>query len=31
VYPASKKLSPLALAFKKHMIQEVGRRKWPLA
>jgi DNA-binding transcriptional LysR family regulator len=31
VYPASKKLSPLALAFKKHMIQEVGRRKWPQA
>ena len=31
VHPASKKLSPLALAFKKHMIQEVGRRKWPLA
>ena len=31
VYPASKKLSPLALAFKKHMIQEVGRRKGPQA
>ena len=31
VHPASKKLSPLALAFKKHMIQEVGRRKWPQA
>jgi DNA-binding transcriptional LysR family regulator len=31
VHPASKKLSPLALAFKKHMIREVGRRKWPLA
>lgn len=29
VHPASKKLSPLAMAFKKHMIQEVGRRKWP--
>lgn len=29
VHPASKKLSPLAQAFKKHMIQEVGRRKWP--
>jgi LysR family transcriptional regulator, low CO2-responsive transcriptional regulator len=31
VHPASKKLSPLALAFKKHMIQEVGRRKWSQA
>ncbi len=29
VHPASKKLSPLAQAFKKHMIKEVGRRKWP--
>jgi DNA-binding transcriptional LysR family regulator len=31
VHPASKRLSPLALAFKKHMIHEVGRRKWPQA
>ncbi|MCO4089872.1 MAG: LysR family transcriptional regulator [Limnohabitans sp.] len=31
VYPASKRLSPLAQAFKKHMIHEVGRRKWPQA
>lgn len=28
VHPASKKLSPLALAFKQHMLKEVTRRKW---
>lgn len=28
VYPASKKLSPLALAFKQHLRKEVSRRKW---
>ncbi|MCM2295958.1 LysR family transcriptional regulator [Rhodoferax sp.] len=28
VHPSSKKLSPLALAFKQHLLKEVGRRKW---
>lgn len=28
VHPASKKLSPLALAFKQHLLKEIGRRKW---
>ena len=27
VHPASKKLSPLALAFKQHLLKEVGRKK----
>ena len=27
VHPASKKLSPLALAFKKHLLKEISRRK----
>jgi DNA-binding transcriptional LysR family regulator len=27
VHPASKKLSPLALAFKQHLLKEIGRRK----
>jgi DNA-binding transcriptional LysR family regulator len=30
VHPASKKLSPLALAFKQHLLKEVKRRKWNL-
>ena len=28
VHPASKKLSPLALAFKQHLLSEISRRKW---
>jgi DNA-binding transcriptional LysR family regulator len=28
VHPASKKLSPLALAFKQHLLKEISRRKW---
>ena len=28
VHPASKKLSPLALAFKQHLLNEISRRKW---
>ena len=28
VHPASKKLSPLALAFKQHLLEEVSRRRW---
>jgi len=28
VHPASKKFSPLALAFKQHLLEEVARRKW---
>jgi DNA-binding transcriptional LysR family regulator len=27
VHPASKKLSPLALAFKQHLLNEISRRK----
>ena len=27
VHPASKKLSPLALAFKQHLLKEISRRK----
>jgi hypothetical protein len=27
VHPASKKLTPLALAFKKHLLKEISRRK----
>jgi len=27
VYPASKKLSPLALAFKQHVLKQISRRK----
>jgi DNA-binding transcriptional LysR family regulator len=27
VYPSSKKLSPLALAFKQHVLQQISRRK----
>jgi DNA-binding transcriptional LysR family regulator len=30
VHPTSKKMSPLALAFKQHMLKEVTRRKWDL-
>lgn len=28
VHPASKKLSPLAFAFRQHMLKEISRRKW---
>jgi DNA-binding transcriptional LysR family regulator len=28
VHPASKKLSPLGMAFKQHLLEEVARRKW---
>jgi len=28
VHPASKRLSPLALSFKQHLLREIGRRKW---
>lgn len=28
VHPSSKKLSPLALAFKQHLLEEVSKRKW---
>jgi DNA-binding transcriptional LysR family regulator len=28
VHPASKKLSPLALAFKQHLLNEISKRKW---
>ena len=28
VHPASKKLTPLALAFKQHLLSEVSQRKW---
>jgi DNA-binding transcriptional LysR family regulator len=27
VYPAGKKLSPLALAFKQHVLKQISRRK----
>jgi DNA-binding transcriptional LysR family regulator len=30
VHPTSKKMSPLALAFKQHVLKEVTRRKWDL-
>ena len=30
VHPSSKKLSPLALAFKQHLLKEVTRRQWNL-
>ena len=30
VHPSSKKLSPLALAFKQHVLKEVTRRQWNL-
>ena len=30
VHPTSKKMSPLALAFKQHVLNEVTRRKWDL-
>ncbi|MES2770667.1 MAG: hypothetical protein V4623_01595 [Pseudomonadota bacterium] len=28
VHPASKKLSPLAVAFKRHVLKEISRGKW---
>ncbi len=31
VHPASKKLSPLAQAFKQHMLKEISRKKWQQA
>jgi hypothetical protein len=30
VHPTSKKMSPLALAFKQHVLKEITRRKWDL-